>query len=348
MTHRSQHIELKHLTNFSKALNQLAEIAEGRDIDHSPHASFAAVVQQATVINPWFTKENIAQALQGLSVMLRPEALQKWLETYDFSALSTQKRVGLILAGNIPMVGFHDIFSVAVAGHIPVVKQSSQDHVLLPYVFNMFRDLSKNEAFNIEWVDGKLPEVDAVIATGSNNTARYFEYYFGKYPHIIRKNRSGVAILTGNETDEELSKLGSDIFSFFGLGCRNVAKLYVHRDFDLDRFFKGIYEYHPIVNHHKYANNYDYFRALWLMNREEILDNGFLILRPSTSLSSPVGSVFYERFDDLSVLEKELATQSDEIQCIVSQNHVPFGKSQQPELWDYADGVDTMKFLLEL
>src|SRR5690606_32672077 len=188
--------------------------------------------------------------------------------------------------------------------------------------------------------------VDAVIATGSNNTSRYFEYYFGKYPNIIRKNRTSVAILTGNESEADLKALGSDIFSFFGLGCRNVSKIYVHRDFDIDRFFKGIYDYNQIVNHHKYANNYDYFRALWMMNQEDLLDNGFMILRPSTALASPIATVFYERYYDLKSVRNQLEQQRDEIQCIVSLQDVPFGESQKPELWDYADGVDTMKFLL--
>ena len=345
-----QSIDNEYISKFSEILKELADIADTENSENSfgAHTSFNDAINKATILNPWFTRANIREALLGLSKMLRPEALKEWLKSYDFSKTRDSKRVGLILAGNIPMVGFHDIFSVALAGHQPVVKLSSQDKELLPVVFKLFHEATGHEGFEVEWIEERLPEVDAVIATGSNNTSRYFEYYFGKYPNIIRKNRSGLAILTGNETEDELRALGSDIFSFFGLGCRNVSKLYIHQDFEIDRFFKGIYAYHEIVNHNKYANNYDYFRALWMMNLEDILDNGFVILRPSTSLASPVGTVFYERYDDYNQLRSQLESHANEIQCIVSSQDVPFGESQSPELWDYADGVDTMEFLLAL
>lgn len=350
MTHTLQGIDNEQTPKFSEILNELADIAvpENPENPFGPHTTFNDAINKATILNPWFTRTNIREALLGLSKMLRPDAIEKWMKAYDFSKTRDSKRVGLILAGNIPMVGFHDIFSVAVAGHQPVVKLSSQDKELLPEVFKLFHEATGHEGFNVEWIENRLPEVDAVIATGSNNTSRYFEYYFGKYPNIIRKNRSGVSILTGNETDEELRALGADIFGFFGLGCRNVSKLYIHQDFDIDRFFNGIYDYNEIVNHNKYANNYDYFRALWMMNLEDILDNGFVILRPSTSLASPVGTVFYERYDDINQLRSQLEPLQDEIQCIVSSQDVPFGESQNPELWDYADGVDTLEFLLAL
>lgn len=348
MNHITEIIEKEQVSKFSEILNELAAIADTENTADSfgTYTSFNDTINSSTALNPWFTRENICQALQGLSYMLRPEALEKWLNSYDFSQVQSPKRVGLILAGNIPMVGFHDIFSVAIAGHKPVVKLSSQDKLLLPAIFKLFYASTGVKGFNIEWIEEKLPAVDAVIATGSNNTSRYFEYYFGKYPNIIRKNRSSVAILTGDESETDLKRLGADIFSFFGLGCRNVSKLYVHRDFDIDRFFKGIYDYHDIVNHHKYANNYDYFRALWMMNQEDLLDNGFMILRPSTALASPIATVFYERYDDINAVREQLEQQREEIQCIVSLEDVPFGESQHPELWDYADGVDTMEFLL--
>lgn len=280
--------------------------------------------------------------------MLKAESVERWLDRYELNPQKT-KRVGLVLAGNLPLVGFHDILSVLVSGHHPVVKLSSQDRLLLPELFNLYNRVFREDPVEITWLNNeKLEGIDAVIATGSNNSSRYFEYYFGKYPHIIRKNRNSVAVLTDEESDRELTELGEDIFSYFGLGCRNVAKLFVHEEFDLDRFFKSIYDYNPIINHHKYANNYDYYKALWLMNREELLDNGFLILRPSEALSSPVGTLYYERFSNRDQLLDRLSANRDEIQCVVSKNDVPFGKSQRPELWDYADGLDTVEFLLNV
>lgn len=348
MNHITEIIEKEQVSKFSEILNNLARIAESVNAvdSNGSYQSFNDTINSSMALNPWFTRENIGQALRGLSYMLRPEALEKWLNSYDFSHRTEPKRIGLILAGNIPMVGFHDIFCVAIAGHKPVAKLSSQDKLLLPAVFKLFYNATGINGFNVEWIEDRLPAVDAVIATGSNNTSRYFEYYFGKYPNIIRKNRTSVAILTGNESDAELNALGADIFSFFGLGCRNVSKIFVHRDFDIDRFFKGIYDYNQIINHHKYANNYDYFRALWMMNQEDLLDNGFMILRPTEALSSPIATVFYERYDDLKAVRNQLDRQRDEIQCIVSLEDVPFGESQRPNLWDYADGVDTMEFLL--
>jgi hypothetical protein len=309
---------------------------------------FSQTSVHAQNLNPWFTEENIFKSLEGFAYMLRPEAVEKWLEGYELSSKEL-KRIGLVLAGNLPMVGFHDILSVLVSGHHPMVKLSSQDRLLLPLIFELHNDLTEDEKFEITWLhDRKLEGIDAVIATGSNNTSRYFEYYFGKYPNIIRKNRNSVAVISGEESDEELKRLGEDIFSYFGLGCRNVSKLYIKEGFDLDRFFGSIIDYHPIVNHHKYANNYDYYKALWLMNREDLLDNGFLLLRKNAAISSPVGTLNYERFRDDNALVETLSEHRDEIQCIVSKNDVPFGKSQKPELWDYADGVDTVKFLTKL
>jgi len=299
-------------------------------------------------LNPWFIETNIDKAIAGLAKMTRPTAAKRWIESYPIGK-SKRLKIGLVLAGNIPLVGFHDILSVLVAGHKPIVKLSNQDRLLLPLVFEFWNESLGENGFEIEWLlDKKLDGFDAVIATGSNNTSRYFEYYFGKYPHIIRKNRNSVAVLFGNESDEELKLLGEDIFSYFGLGCRNVAKLFVKDNFDMDRFFKSIYEFSPVINHNKYANNYDYYKALWLMNREDLLDNGFLLLRPSEAMSSPIGTVFYERYSGESSLENRLKAEEKQIQCVVSSKKVPFGKSQQPELWDYADGVDTMEFLLNL
>lgn len=311
---------------------------------------FLKATRQATTLNPWFTRENIVLALEGLAHMLREDAVEKWLGDYDLpeEKAANPKRVALVAAGNVPMVGFHDILTALVAGHSPVVKLSGQDSVLLPTLFEAVAERYSSELFPVTFVEENLRDFDAVIATGSNNTARYFRSYFGKYPHIIRKNRSSVAILDGDTSPEELHDLGRDFFTYFGLGCRNVAKIYIPEDFDLDRVFEAIYPYNEIINHHKYANNYDYYKATWLLNEEKLLDNGFVLFRESTALGSPVGSVHYERYPDASSLEAHLNEHAEMIQCIVSRNHLPFGKSQQPELWEYADGVDTLSFLLDL
>lgn len=350
MTKASQDTDTQNLSAYSEILGELATATRNfaKNSSTETDSEFGTILQKTTVYNPWFTSSSIAEALEALAYMVRPEALKKWLSSYPIEKSSDPKRVGLILAGNIPMVGFHDIFSVALSGNRAVAKLSSKDQFLLPFIFERFYEATGNTNFQIEWITERLPAVDAVIATGSNNTSRYFEYYFGKYPNIIRKNRSSVAVLTGNESDEELKALGHDIFSCFGLGCRNVSKLYVHNDFDIDRFFTGIYDFHDIVNHHKYANNYDYYRALWMLNQEDLLENGFMILRPSEALSSPIGTVFYERYEDKDALRAKLNSLEEDIQCLVSLEDVPFGKSQKPELWDYADGVDTMEFLIGL
>jgi hypothetical protein len=336
------------ILNFHKILNQLRHQDTSGLLTTEQIEKFNQVKSFATSVNPWFTLANIDKALEGLAQMVRPEAVDRWLSNYDFNH-ANPKRVGLIMAGNIPMVGFHDLIAVWASGHHPVVKLSSQDRLLLQALVELFNEVSTSHPLDVTWLtDRKLDDIDAVIATGSNNSSRYFEYYFGKYPNIIRKNRNSVAVLTGNEDGKELVKLGEDIFSYFGLGCRNVSKLFIHDDFNLDNFFNAIYEYSPVVNHNKYANNYDYYKALWLMNREDLLDNGFLLLRESEAMTSPVGTLFYERFNDEAEVEKRLEMQRDQIQCIVSSKNIPFGHSQQPELWDYADGIDTLEFLTQL
>lgn len=342
--------KIKSLSRLNELVLKAKAIAEdlNETIDFDDLTGFQKVVRQSTRENPWFTKDNIVEALSGIAYMLRPEALEKWVQEYDSNSAQPSKRVGMVLAGNIPMVGFHDIFCTIVAGHQAIVKPSTSDLRLLPALFTMFEEALPEMDFPIEWVEGKLPKIDAVIATGSNNTSRYFEYYFKDVPHIIRKNRSSVAILNGEESDEELKELGKDIFSYFGMGCRSISKLYVHEDFELDRFFKSIYDYHPIVNHNKYGNNFDYYRALWMMNLESILENGFLILRPSEAIASPTSTLFFERYTDEDKVRESLKEKEAEIQCIVSKKDIPFGNSQFPELWDFADGVDTMKFLMSV
>ncbi len=315
----------------------------------------AQQIEQAVHHNGWFTKENILFSIQQWSKALTLENLEKWLSKYDFQE-KEPKTVGIIMAGNIPLVGFHDFLSILISGNKALIKQSSNDQLLLPVLADYLIAIAPEFADHVHFLKDstagaeKMKDYDAVIATGSNNTARYFEYYFKDKPSIIRKNRNSVAVLTGNETEEELALLGEDIFRYYGLGCRNVSKLYVPENYDFDAFFKAIYSWNPIINQAKYANNYDYNKAVYLMSMFKLLENGFLILKEDKSFGSPIATLFYETYNDPESLQKELNARQEEIQCVVGKNitegTVDFGKTQQPELWDYADNVDTLDFLI--
>lgn len=299
--------------------------------------------------NGWFTSESVYKSIQAWSELLTEEKLNAWLSEYELPERQDgPKRIGLILAGNIPLVGFHDLLCTVLSGHIAVMKLSRDDNRLLPTILNVIADEFPDLKAHFEYAPMKLERADAVIATGSNNTARHFEYYFRNIPKVIRHNRTSVAVLIGEETEEELHALGHDIFDYFGLGCRNVTKLYLSKSFDLDRFFTAIFPFQEIVNHNKYANNYDYHKALWLLNRDELIENGFILVKEDSALVSPVGSIFIQRYENISEVNAELASKQNELQCVVGRNHLPFGKAQHPELNDYADGVDTIAFLLSL
>jgi hypothetical protein len=304
--------------------------------------------------NGWFTPENVRRALRGWSEMLSEKEFDKWLSAYQESIETTSgktKKVGIVMAGNIPMVGFHDLLCVLVAGQKALVKLSSDDQLLIPAVIKLLTGLDESFEQQVAFLP-RISGAHAYIATGSNNTARYFEHYFSAYPHIIRANRNSLAVVDENTTDEELAALGDDIFTYFGLGCRNVTRVLFPEGFDIDRFFKAIYPFHDIINHHKYANNYDYHKALFLLNREELLDNGFLLLRPEAAMHSPLGTLNYGFYQNKEEVIAEIERLNKEIQCVVSNSHwlkdtIKPGHSQSTQLWDYADGVDTMKFLLE-
>lgn len=302
--------------------------------------------------NRWFTPDQVRFAIGSWADALTEQNLDKWLSAYNFENL-TPKTVALVLAGNIPLVGFHDVLSVLISGHKVLIKTSSDDRYLLPFLGRYLISAEPRFSEKINFTEGKLEGFDAVIATGSNNTARYFEYYFKGKPSIIRKNRNSVAVLTGNELHEELVGLGEDIFRYFGLGCRNVSKLYVPEDYDFQPFFEAVYEYRDIINYEKYANNYDYNKAVFLMSNFKLLDNGFLTLKEDASYGSPISSIFYEYYKDVEELAKRLEDDAEKIQCVVASaqlpvNSVPFGKTQHPTLWDYADNVDTISFLTKI
>lgn len=312
---------------------------------------FKHQIQVAHEHNGWFTKENICFTLNGWSNSLTDSIINQWLTKYNFKEVMP-KKVAIIMAGNIPLVGFHDFLSVLISGHDVIVKQSSNDKHLLPYLAKYLEHVAPGFKGKITFTEEKLTDFDAIIATGSDNTARYFEHYFKGKPSIIRKNRNSVAILTGEETDEEMKLLSEDIFRYYGLGCRNVSKLFIPKNYNFDAFFNGVYEWHPIINQHKYANNYDYNKAVYIMSEFDLLENGFLMIKEDTSYSSPIATLFYEYYNDLDALKQQLTDNKNNIQCIVSKginaDDVTFGQTQHPQLWDYADNVDTIAFLLKM
>lgn len=325
--------------------------AEGLPHNDFFYDAFSDLILFSVNHNGWFTTEQVIHAIDSWAQALTAENLDTWTSAYTFGE-EPLKRVGMILAGNIPLVGFHDFISVLLTGNIAVVKLSSNDQKLLPFLAEYVIKVAPEFAERIDFVENRLENFDAVIATGSNNTARYFEYYFDKYPSIIRKNRNSVAVLDGTETEEELIALGRDIFTYFGLGCRNVSKLFVPEGYNFDAFFKAMYAFKDLIMYERYSNNYDYNKAVFLMSAFKLLDNGFMTIKEDTAYASPISSVFYEYYTDLEVLKTQFETDAAKIQCIVSKNlvpeSIPFGKTQQPELWDYADGVDTVAFLLNL
>ena len=351
MTHHNLTIEA--FVKLGDFLRTFCDLIETNTIsDHLNDkwiALFKTEIERAKHYNGWFTEENCIHAFKEWSIALTKENLDAWLEQYDLNA-NCEKVVALIMAGNIPLVGFHDLLCVLITGNKALVKLSSNDQKLIPLIIEYLKEIEPYFVDRVSFTKEKLGHYDAVIATGSNNTARYFEYYFGKKPNIIRKNRNSVAVLKGDETTEDLTALGEDIFRYFGLGCRSVSKIYIPKSYNIDTFFKAIFPYNDIVNHNKYANNYDYNKAVYLMSEFKILDNGFLILKEEESFGSPIASLFYEYYEDTDALKTKLKKEEDKIQCIVAsgfiENEVLFGETQKPSLNDYADGVDTIEFLL--
>ncbi|MFA6085922.1 acyl-CoA reductase [Mucilaginibacter sp.] len=319
----------------------------------TPDTQLMHIIDSERQYNAWFTPESVLRAVVATGEMLNAEDLEKWLSRYNIQN-KAGKKIGLVLAGNIPLVGFHDVLCVLLTGNHALIKASSQDARLIKYVLSKLVDIETSYKDQFSIVE-RLVNFDAIIATGSNNTSRYFEYYFGKVPNIIRKNRNSIALLTGNETAADLHNLGHDIFDYYGLGCRNVSKLLVPAGYNFNFFFESIEDFNPIINHHKYNNNYDYNKSIYLVNRDEHLDNGFLLVKQDTRLVSPLAVLFYDTYDSIELAEKFLQEQTDQLQCIVTgvplqikNQQVTFGQSQYPQLWDYADGIDTMEFLSNL
>ncbi|MBS9774196.1 MAG: acyl-CoA reductase [Tenacibaculum sp.] len=336
------------LSQFSQQKIEKKENIEHNDLFFD---GFKHQLKLAEENNTWFTNDNLLLSCENWADALSEENVNKWIAKEKINPNSS-KTVAIIMAGNIPLVGFHDFLCVLISGHSVLVKQSSNDKHLLPFLAKYLEFVNNELKEKITFTDEKLTNFDAVIATGSNNTARYFEYYFKNKPNIIRKNRNSVAVITGNETEEDYIKLSDDVFHYFGLGCRSVSKLFVPKDYNFDLFFKGMYTKKDIINNKKYANNYDYNKAVYLMSEFNILENGFLMIKEDESYASPIATVFYEYYNDLEDLKQKLQKDEEKIQCIVSKNftnnEIAFGQTQHPKLWDYADGVNTLEFLQKI
>ncbi|MDG1252015.1 MAG: acyl-CoA reductase [Flavobacteriaceae bacterium] len=318
--------------------------------NHSNYSNLQDSIEKAIVNNAWFNQENIESTFRSWSKALNENQVKKWVSKYNFKDVKKPKTVALILAGNIPMVGFHDIVSVWVSGNNADIKCASKDKFLIPYMTDFLEKETGISAF--KFTDQHFTDFDAVIATGSNNSARYFNHYFGKYPNIIRKNRNGIAILNGQETKSQMEGLATDIIQYYGLGCRNVSKVYIPNDYNINFIFGGLYRYSKVIENAKYANNYDYNKAVFLMSDYTFLENGFFIIREDKGFSAPIACLHYEYYSNEIELEEHLNENRESIQCIISnmpiKRKIDFGSSQQPSLWDYADELDTLSFLNNL
>jgi len=353
-----ENVEIKKaIHSFHLLGEEIRNILNGKPNNQAGWEQALLIAEQE---NQWFTQENIACMLKGIATWLEKDTLTQWLSAYP--QIKENKKpltIGVVMAGNIPLVGFHDFLCVLLSSNILHAKLSSSDKRLLPFLANKLIAIEPEWKDKIVFVEKLSTTLNAVIATGSNNTARHFEYYFRNISHIIRRNRNGIAILDGTETNEELNALGEDIFRYFGLGCRNVAKLYVPAHYNFDNFFRAIEPYKTVINHNKYHSNYVYNRTIYLMDGKKFTDNGFLAVINNTQLSSPIAVLNFEEYESFEALCKQLKEMKEQIQCVVvskknknklEQIEIPIvkiGKAQMPTLLDYADGVDMMKFLLE-
>ncbi len=340
------------LKSYEERVDSLVKL--GHRLTDSTDEVLSEIISKAKLENAWFTQHSVELALEGVvSSYLNEALLRDWAKSYE-SVNTDVKNVGLILAGNIPLVGFHDLMCVYLAGHRALVKYSSKDKVLITYILGLLSEFDDSVVDRIVFID-RLKDYDAVIATGSNTSSKYFEEYFGHVPHIIRKNRNGIAVIHGDETKEDIVKLGEDIFTYFGLGCRNVSKLYVPEGYKFDFLLSTLHDhYKEIVYHHKYMNNFEFNHALFMLNKENFLMSGELLVKEATEIASRIASVNYEHYPDILWLESNIEEHIEEIQCVVSKHPVGdvdffhLGQAQRPSLSDYADGVDTMKFLQEV
>jgi hypothetical protein len=312
-------------------------------------------IDDAFYQNPWFIPAFVKFSFSAWADALQEEKISSWLKGYDYPDKegNRPRNVGIIMAGNIPMVGLHDLLCVLASGNHAIIRLSSSDKILIPAGLDVLCQIDPRFIDQFTFTDQPLKDFDAIIATGNNNSARYFNFYFNKYPHIIRRNRNGIAILNGMESDQSLRELADDIFMYFGLGCRNVSKIYTPAGFNIKSLFPHFEHYSFLAQSHRYCNNYDYQKSILLINTIEHLDNGFLLVRKNHSLLSPVSVLNVDTYESAESLSDELRIEKENIQCVVSEysdlcSSIPFGKSQFPALWDYADDIDTLQFLINL
>ncbi len=308
--------------------------------------AFKKQINQEVIHNPWFTPSHVESSLKGIIHLLEPESFNQFVAKYEFSRVP--KKVAVIMAGNIPLVGFHDFMSVLITGNIAVCKLSSSDSRLLLTLIKWMLVWEPELVDLIQVSFGPLKNFDAVIATGSDNTISQFEKYFTQVPHLFRKNRTSIAVLDGSESDEELQALSSDCFLYFGMGCRNVSKIFVPQDFNLNRIFENFTSCHDLIQHHKYGNNYDYNRTVYLMNNISFLDNNVFMLKEDEGLHAPLSVIYYQRYSSTKDVDLFIENNSAVLQAIVGHNYIPFGKAQNPDISDFADNIDTCKWLNNL
>lgn len=329
---------------FSDYINNNLESLEKNKFDKA--------INESILHNSFFSKKNILKSLLSWSNVLTKKSIDNFLSNYFIKIKKREKKIAIIMAGNIPLVGFHDFFCVILSGNFAVIKLSSKDSHLFKFILRFLVKENPDFSTKFDVVENKLQIFDAVIATGNNISANQFELYFKKYPKIIRRNRHSIAILNGNETKKEIELLANDIFYYYGLGCRNVSKIFIPNNYNLDILFKSFVLWNEVINKNSYANNYNYYRAIYLLNKEVFFDNGFVLLKESEKIGSPVGTIYFEYYKSENQIKEMIKKNNEKIQCIVSNNNyrktIKFGETQMPNLNDFADDIDTFNFLLKL
>jgi len=348
------------ISAFSELSNFLLAVVDNnkQSVEESLHyelENFSTLISQLRNYNGWFIEEFIKAQLKSIALSSTKQKLETWLSPYSEEIKNiTPKKVGVIMAGNIPFVGFHDFISVLITGHILMLKLSSKDEKLPKQIIRVLVKIEPKFKDKIIVVDERLTDIEAIIATGSNNSSRYFKYYFSKIPNIIRKSRNSIAVLSGNETKKDLQNLADDIMLYFGLGCRSISKIYVPENYKFDKLFEAIFKYKELANHNKFANNYDYNRAIYLINKDNFLENNFFIIKEDFSVASPISVLHYEKYGKIEHVKKILLSQKDNLQCVVSNfdnifnETIKFGKAQHPKLTDYEDGINIIDFLTSI
>jgi hypothetical protein len=343
--------------DFSRLGNMFLKVSQDKEFypERSPESVLKFTAENSFNYNPWFIPSFVRYTCAAWAGALQEQKISKWIKNYrsNIEEGKAPRSIGIIMAGNIPMVGLHDLLCVLASGNHALIRLSSSDDHLIPAVLDTLTSIDPGLKNRFTLVQGPLKNFDAIIATGNNNSSRYFDYYFGKYPHLIRKNRNSVGVITGHEAEGEMKKLAADILMYFGLGCRNISKIYLPDGMGIEEVMPYFEDYAFLADHNKYMNNYDYHKSIFLINRIDHRDNGFLLARAESSLMSPVSVIHTEAYKTTDLLNYQLDQLRDQVQCIISSDGningaIPPGQSQLPELWDYADGIDTMGFLMKL